>query len=48
MVITTVTARPKPKELFWSLEIEMKEHIPRKLARRMLLVNMDAKSRVMG
>jgi hypothetical protein len=48
MVMTTVTAIPKPKELFQSFEIEMKEHMPRKLVRSMLLVKMEAKNRVMG
>jgi hypothetical protein len=47
-VRTTVTARPNPFEEVKSLEIEIKEHIPRKLARRMLLVKMDAKNKVRG
>jgi hypothetical protein len=31
-----------------SLDIEINEHIPRKLARRMLLVNIEAKNREKG
>jgi hypothetical protein len=48
MVMTTVTAMPRPKELFQSLEMEMKEHMPRKLVSSMLLVKIDAKNKVIG
>jgi len=37
---------PRPFDDFISFEMEMKEHIPRKFARRMLLVNIDAKKRL--
>jgi hypothetical protein len=43
-----VTASPRPFEDFMSFEMEIKEHIPRKLARRILLVNIDAKNRANG
>ena len=39
-----VTACPRPKEVFISLETAIKEHIPRKLASKMLLVNIAAKN----
>jgi hypothetical protein len=39
---------PRPFEDFMSFDIEMNEHIPRKLARRILLVRIDAKKREKG
>jgi hypothetical protein len=47
-VSTTVTAIPRPLEDFMSFEIEMNEHIPRKFARRMLLVKIEAKKSEKG
>ena len=47
-VKTTVTAMPSPFEDLMSLEILMNEHIPRKFASRMLLVNIEATNRANG
>jgi len=48
IVITSVTAKPKPLEDFISFEIDINEHIPRKFVRRILLVKIDAKNNTKG
>jgi hypothetical protein len=45
---TTVTAIPSPLDDFISLDMEMNEHIPKKFARSMLDVKIDAKNNEKG
>jgi hypothetical protein len=45
IVITKVTARPNPLEEVKSFETDIKEHIPKKLERSMLLVKIEAKNK---
>jgi hypothetical protein len=47
-VSTRVTASPSPLDDLVSFDMEIKEHMPRKFASRILLVNIEANNRITG
>jgi len=48
IVMTNVTAIPKPFEDFKSLDMDMKEQVPKKFVSSILLVKIEAKNNTRG